>query len=151
MSLFVKLFVAKFLIKVAHIKRIFVNTLIMVTAYLLISFATTFNEYETSFYLVLASSVLLGLVSSLGGTTLIGFCKGFPSEVVGYFASGTGFAGVFGSGILIVLKGATDLNDGFIFFLVAPLSLVYFLAFYWLHLTKLEYPYAEEEVAIHYD
>ena len=47
-----------------------------------------------------------GIATSIGICTILGFCKGFPSSTVGYFGSGTGFAGIFGSGIIILLKGA---------------------------------------------
>ena len=106
--------------------------MIIVCAYLIIAFSATYDTYEVSFYFALISSVLHGVSSSLGGCTLLGFFKGFPSEVVGYYGSGTGFAGIFGSGGLLLLKGA-KFSDGLIFFLMLPTVVPYFLSFYWLN------------------
>mgnify|MGYP006906998587 CR=1 FL=1 len=57
--------------------------------------------------------------------------KGFPGENVGYFSSGTGFAGIFGSGILIILHAA-KLNDWLIYLLAAPTMIPYILCVRWL-------------------
>jgi hypothetical protein len=81
---------------------------------------------------------------SLGESTTLGFCKGFPSNVVGYFGSGTGFAGVFGAGMIIALSSA-GLNNGQIFFIITPTVLPYFLSFWWINNMKAKYPYVEEE------
>lgn len=83
-----------------------VNSCIVAAAFLIIAFACTFNTNKAAFFIALLSSVLFGVGSALGESTTLGFCKGFPSTVVGYFGSGTGFAGIFGSGILLVLKAA---------------------------------------------
>ena len=76
----------------------------------------------------------------MGEATSLGFCKGFPSTTVGFFGSGTGFAGIFGSGILLILKGA-GLSDGVIFLIVAPSVIPYFFSFFWLHMNKVKYHY----------
>jgi battenin len=102
---------AKYFIKVKHFTRMIINSVNMTIGFLVISFACTFNEYEASFYFSLVASVVLGTVSSFGESTTLGFCKGFPSTVVGYFGSGTGFAGVFGSGIILILQSA-GLSNG---------------------------------------
>ena len=89
----------------------FINAILMSIGFLTISFACTYNKYEASFWISLVSSVILGTVSAFGESTTLGFCKGFPSSVVGYFGSGTGFAGVFGSGIILLLQSA-GLSNG---------------------------------------
>jgi len=134
---------AKYLIKVKHLSRMSINSIIMMIGFLLISFACTFNQYEASFFLSLVSSVLLGTVSAFGESTTLGFCKGLPSTVVGYFGSGTGFAGVFGSGITLILQSA-GLDNGKIFFIITPTVVPYFLSFWWLNRMKAKYPYVEE-------
>ena len=87
------------------------NAVNMSLGFLMISFACTYNTNLAAFYISLVSSVILGTVSALGESTTLGFCKGFPSSVVGYFGSGTGFAGIFGSGIILLLQGV-GLTDG---------------------------------------
>jgi battenin len=127
-----------------HVKRIFVNSIIIICAYIIIAFAATFNEDKASFFIALVSSILFGVGSALGESTTLGFCKGFPSNLVGFFGSGTGFAGIFGSGILLILKGV-GLDNGPIFFIVGPSVIPYFLAFYWLHLQKKRHVYYPDE------
>jgi hypothetical protein len=60
--------------------------------------------------------------------------------VVGNFGSGTGFAGVFGSGITLILQSA-GLTNGQIFFIIMPSVIPYFLSFWWISRVKAKYPY----------
>lgn len=135
---------AKYLITIRHIVRIFVNTVLMTCGFLIIAFSCTFKEHEVSFWMSLVSSIMLGIGCALGESTILGFCKGFPSSTVGYFASGTGFAGIFGSGIILILKAA-GLDNGQIFFSVAPCVVPYFLAFWWIYWMKSKYPNASPD------
>ena len=120
----------------------FINSVNMAIGFLIISLACTFNTIEASFFISLFASVILGTVSALGESTTLGFCKGFPSTVVGYFGSGTGFAGIFGSGMILILQSA-GLSDGAIFFIITPTVIPYFLAFWWISRIKAKYPYIE--------
>jgi battenin len=138
---------ARYLIKVKHLNRMMVNSFNMLIGFLIISFACTYNTYKASFFLSLVASVILGTVSAFGESTTLGFCKGFPSTVVGYFGSGTGFAGVFGSGIILLLKSA-DVSNGTIFFSITPSVVPYFLAFWWVNRMKAKYPYVMEVPAL---
>lgn len=119
----------------------------MFLGFLIISLACTFDQYKASFYLSLVASVILGTVSAFGESTTLGFCKGFPSTVVGYFGSGTGFAGVFGSGMILALKSA-DMQNGQIFFSIMPSVIPYCLAFWWVNRMKAKYPYVMEVPAL---
>jgi hypothetical protein len=51
--------------------------------------------------------------------------------MIGYFSSGTGFAGIFGSGLLIIMK-AIKVPDYIVYALGVPTIIPYFYAFYWL-------------------
>lgn len=135
-----KLINAKYFIKIRHVVRIFCNSINMLAAFLIMAFIASFGHTKVAFFISLASSVLMGISSALGESVNLGFCKGFPSEVVGYYGSGTGFAGIFGTSIILILK-AGGLNNGTIFFIVAPTVIPYFIAFYWLHRTKTKHPY----------
>ena len=123
------------------------NSINMFLGFLIISLACTFDKNKVSFFLSLVASVFLGTVSAFGESTTLGFCKGFPSTVVGYFGSGTGFAGVFGSGMILALKSA-DLSNGTIFFCIMPSVIPYFLAFWWINNMKSKYPYVLEVPAL---
>ena len=83
------------------------------------------------FYLSLLASVMIGVQSSLGESTMIGFLKNFPGETVGFYGSGTGFAGIFGSGTLIILK-ACGLSDSAIYLIASPTLVPYMFSFWWL-------------------
>ena len=83
-----------------------------------------------------------GCTCALGESTILGFLKGFPSRLVGAFGSGTGFAGVFGSGIFLVLK--PFMNDGVIFLIVIPLVFVYFINVVVAVKMKNKYSFVEE-------
>lgn len=118
----------------------FANSIMILAAYIVIAFCLFLNKYKAAFYISLLSSIMFGMGSALGESTTLGYCKGFPSNVVGFFSSGTGFAGIFGSGIILLLKGA-GLDDAYIFLIVGPTVVPYFLSFLWLHKTKLKHHY----------
>ena len=86
------------------------------------------------------ASILIGVQSALGESTVLGFLKSFPGETVGFYGSGTGFAGIFGSGMLIVLK-SLKLSDTAIYLLATPTVIPYFYAFHWLDSQKAKYRY----------
>ncbi len=115
----------------------------MVIGFLLIAFACTYDKNMASFYVSLLAAVFLGVMSALGESTVLGFCKGFPSAVVGYFGSGTGFAGMFGAGILLLLRSA-NVSLGVIFFIVTPTVVPYLLGFWWINRMKTRHPYVLE-------
>jgi battenin len=102
---------AKYFIKIKHFHRMLINSINMMLGFLIISLACTYTQFKASFWISLVSSVILGTVSALGESTTLGFCKGFPSTIVGNFGSGTGFAGIFGSGMILILQSA-GLSDG---------------------------------------
>jgi battenin len=128
--------------------RMVVNSILMAIGFIVISFACTYSSHVASFYISLLASVVLGTVSAFGESTTLGFCKGFPSTVVGYFGSGTGFAGVFGSGSILILK-SLGLDNGTIFFIITPTVIPYILAFWWINTMKGRYPYVPEQSSDH--
>ena len=56
------------------------------------------------FLLALFATFMMGNACALGECINLAFNKSFPSEYVVGFSSGSGFAGVLGTGILLVLK-----------------------------------------------
>lgn len=95
------------------------------------------------FYLSLLASIMIGVQSALGESTMIGFLKSFPGDTVGFYGSGTGFAGIFGSGILIILK-AVKLPDAAIYLIASPTLIPYMFSFWWLDKQKEKYVYIQE-------
>ena len=137
----VKFVNSKYLINVKHSLRLTINSIIMLIAYLLIA-AITIHPIPASFYLGLFCALLHGTTASLGESTILGLLKGFPGRLVGAFSSGTGFAGVFGAGIFLILQ--PFLNNGIIFLIATPIVLVYFMNVILVTRKKNLYPFVEE-------
>lgn len=57
--------------------------------------------------------------------------KTFPGNSMGYYSSGTGFAGITGSLIFIALT-PLGLSDAVIYCIVLPTAIPYILCFLWL-------------------
>jgi hypothetical protein len=64
--------------------------------------------------------------------------------MIGYFSSGTGFAGIFGSGLLIIMK-AIKVPDYIVYALGVPTIIPYFYAFYWLDKQAKTYRFVTKE------
>jgi len=79
-------------------------------AYLLIALCTYYNHISYCFYLALLASVLIGSASCVGESTVLGYLKIFPGDIIGYYGSGTGASGMGASGALLVFK-ALELSD----------------------------------------
>ncbi len=77
----------------------------MICGYVLIAVVSNF-ETTTAFAFSLVSSVILGLNLSFGESTNLGYLKGFPGNMVGGYSTGTGFAGILGAGIPVILVAA---------------------------------------------
>lgn len=142
-SLITRLVNTKFLIRTQHLTRICVVTGCIVTSFVLIAFCVFYESIEAMFYVSLAASIIVGIGSALGEATNIGFLKTFPGDTIGYYGSGTGFAGITGALIFLALN-ACGLSDGAIYLIAAPTAIPYFLSFLWLNNQKKKYPYIPE-------
>jgi hypothetical protein len=76
----------------------------------------------------------------------LGFLKGYPSYLVGDVSAGTGFAGPFASGTLLVSK-YFGVSSDILFFVEVPTIFVYFFAFKWLVDQKKKYRFVPETSA----
>ncbi len=121
-NLFIRAFNMKYFIKFKHTSRIIVNTIILMSAYTIIAITSRY-ESITAFVFALIASSLMGAGSCFGESTVLGYLKGFPAVVVVGWGSGTGFAGVFGAGISILLK--LKLNTFYLCLGCLPLCLLY--------------------------
>ena len=98
---------ASLLVNIKHINRFWIVIILCFIALILISMAS-YQGYqgETSigwFVLAIFASVLVGIATSMGEATMLGFCNIFPKHVVGFVSSGTGGAGLTGIGLLLLL------------------------------------------------
>ena len=94
--------------------------------------------------LCLLASVFVGVSCSLGESTCFGFLKTFPGEAVGYYSSGTGFAGVFGATTFLLLQ-AFGISNGIKYSVLSLFMIVYLLNFLWLNKQKRLYRYVQVE------
>ena len=95
---------SRYFIKIIHTKRITVNACAMVVGYVLISASCLISqEYVIGFFISLVAASTHGLTSCFGESTILGYLKGFPAELVVGWSSGTGFAGVVGAGLVVLL------------------------------------------------
>ena len=92
------------LVNVRHLTRVIAVSILATTSLVLIAFASFMKDEGSGyFWVAVGASVLTGMGSGMGEATFLGFLKGFPSHTVGYVSSGTGFAGISGTGTLLIL------------------------------------------------
>ena len=135
---------SKYLIRMQHMTRIIFVTITIVLSFLIIAICCFYHDVSAMFYLSLLASIVVGVGCALGESVNLGFLKTFPGNGIGYYGSGTGFAGIFGSLIFIALK-PTGLSDAAIYLIAMPTAIPYILCFIWLNKQKQKYPYMLEE------
>lgn len=128
------LFNSKFLLKVRHLTKIQITLTCYTLAYLCVG-VSNLMENLTGFSLCLFGSIVMGVASTLGEQTNLGFLKGFAPDLISGWACGTGFAGVFGAGINLLLR-FLDIPGYLIFLGMIPISLIYLALFIWLKNQK---------------
>ncbi|CAK83473.1 unnamed protein product (macronuclear) [Paramecium tetraurelia] len=121
---------AKLFIKIQHKKRIYVAISLSAVSFIIIAVCTTI-EQDYAFYISLLGATLCGCMQSFGEATMLGYSKSFSSSLIGFWSSGTGFAGIFGSGFFLVLR-ALKFTDFWIFITAIPFLLIYLYNFTWL-------------------
>jgi hypothetical protein len=138
---------AKFLLKITHVKRAMFVSVCMLISFLLVSLCCYDPKgLQIFFWFSLMASIMQGASCALGEATTLGFIKNMPGECVGYFASGTGFAGICGTSTLLLLKAA-GFSDVVIFLSVSPTVILYVISWTWLDRQARKYPQRKELVA----
>ena len=79
-----------------------VVTIVWICGYCCFYLAFYVHSSTIGFSISLFATLLIGVFSSLGNVTAVGFMKTFPAEVVVGFSSGTGLAGIAGVGIVML-------------------------------------------------
>ena len=64
--------------------------------------------------------------------------------MIGYTSTGTGVAGIFATGTLLIAR-ATGITNQVLFFVEAPTIIVYYFAFKWLDNKRRLYKFIEED------
>jgi hypothetical protein len=73
-----------------------------------------------------------GVSCGMGEATFLGFLKAFPGDMVVYVSSGTGFAGISGT-LTLLFFDTLGTPPQYVFLIVCPTILIYFLCFAWLN------------------
>jgi len=82
-----------------------VVSVLAILAFILVAWASFMSENPAYFGMAVSACVFIGISCGLGEATFLGFLNGFPGHLVGYVSCGTGFAGLSGTGTLLLLKG----------------------------------------------
>merc|ERR1719460_71959 len=91
------------LVNVDHLTKIRVTSFLNIAGFVMVALATYYST-QPCFYVAISACVLVGISFALGEATFMGFLKVFPSYFVGYVSSGTGFAGLSGTGMLLLCQ-----------------------------------------------
>jgi battenin len=83
----------------------------------------------TAFFLSMIPSFIMGSGSAFGESTMLGYFRNFPKDLVVGFSSGTGLAGVVGA-LLTFLFKFFDIHSEILYLAVSPLSILYFFSFW---------------------
>ena len=105
-SSIVRIINSKYLLKFKHMTKI-----LWVAIAWTCGFLTFFGSFQLlgvnntlGFILSLFASIICGAFTSVGSSTIVGFMKAIPAENVLGWSSGTGIAGISGSGTYLLFK-----------------------------------------------
>ena len=111
--------------------RIGANGLTMFASLGLLGIAATPGSPLNSYWICLVFIVILGGTSSFGESSLVGYIRRYPPELVDGWSSGTGMAGILGAGLYLALDAA-GLEAWQIYFICLPSVVVYLIAFHYI-------------------
>ena len=94
----------RFFVNVKHTNRILLVTVLTVLSFVMIAVACIKNSIAAMFWVAVLASVFVGISQSFGEAVFLGFLKGFPSYMIGFVSTGTGGAGIFSTGSLLLAR-----------------------------------------------
>lgn len=80
------------------------------------------------FSICLIGTVLIGISTTLGDCTIIGFLKSLPPQLIGGWSSGTGMAGIFGTMTYLSFK-TIGVEFRLVMLMFIPVAVLYFIIF----------------------
>ncbi|CAE8634392.1 unnamed protein product [Polarella glacialis] len=122
----------RFLLRFQFYRRVMLVLGMMTVSYLGVALSAMLPG-ALGFCMAAGFSCVAGMGQIFGETCNLAFLKAFPPELIGGWGGGTGLAGILGSLSYIVLTGTMGLSNSVVFALMAPLTILYFLAFRYLH------------------
>lgn len=100
LSVFGRIAYSKYGLKFTHQSKIWKVIFIWVAGIVFLFCAKIFSRFS----FVIVGCLLIGLGTSLGAMVVIGFIKCFPSSVFSGFSAGTGFSGILGAVLYLLMK-----------------------------------------------
>jgi ABC-type antimicrobial peptide transport system permease subunit len=101
---FVRVFNNKYLLRFKHLNKALVCSLSWAFGFGLFYFALSIEDKSVGFYLSLFCTVIYGVNLAVATVTVIGFMKTFPPDVLVGYSSGSGLAGMTGSGVVMLAR-----------------------------------------------
>ena len=143
-----RLFNSKFLINISHKKRIIFLSFYLFSAYIALFvilrlFKGTTEHQTLGFCLTLIPSFIIGTGYAFGESTILGYLKAFPKDLVGGWSSGTGLSGLIGACLNLVCK-SVNIDLQYLYIGTSPAPLFYFVLFIIVENLKKEY---DKEIA----
>lgn len=134
-----KVVFSKYFLRTPHAYRMWFVTILMSAGFILISWCTMGTQQpdgldpskEYKFWISLVATTFIGVACALSESNLLAFLKGFPSKTVGYWSSGTGLAGLFGTSLLLLFV-ALGLKNWQIYLVPLPLMIPFLYCALWL-------------------
>ena len=138
-----RLFNSKFLINISHKKRIIFLSFYLFSAYIALFvilrlFKGTTEHQTLGFCLTLIPSFIIGTGYAFGESTILGYLKAFPKDLVGGWSSGTGLSGLIGACLNLVCK-SVNIDLQYLYIGTSPAPLFYFVLFIIVENLKKEY------------
>eukprot|EP00347_Sterkiella_histriomuscorum_P003594 403363688 len=123
---------ALFFIRIQHVTRIMLNSVLMLTSYMLLTLAVLKYQGDYfSFQLSIVASLLHCFAQAFGETVLMGYLKGLPSDLIMTFGAGTGLAGFTDCFTVLFLTAVGVISSKGL--LILGLSVIpFYMSFMWI-------------------
>lgn len=124
-----RVFNSKFLLKWKHKLKISIAVTLSIVAYLIFFGLMWIKNNNIGFSISLFATLIFGAVTTIGSMTVVGFMKGLPPKSFSGWGSGTGFAGISGAGISLLID-VLGIEFGYACIGLIPFSFVYLYLFF---------------------
>jgi hypothetical protein len=84
--------------------KVYLIVFFQVFSFILIAISCYHSDINAYFFVALFACIFTGAAQGFGEATFLGFIKEFPTHMVGYVSSGTGFAGIMGTLLLLIFN-----------------------------------------------
>jgi battenin len=110
----------------SHQSKIYANVVMGTAGVVMVAMSRLFN-----FTFAICGIVLVGGMSSLGESVILGLMHEFDPKLTGAWSSGTGMAGIGGTLFYLALYSGAGLSNEVVFLLLLPSMAIYLFTFRW--------------------